>query len=288
MSFGETVALGALAGFTIYLGLPFGRLRLLSTRTRVGLAMFSVGILAFLFAEIIAHGFAIVEEAVEELGEDEGSFWSALGLTALFGGGFAAGSVGLALLESRFRPRRKPAPPLVGGSTAAMTVDQAEMLGAEQLAQRAHALRLGMTIAAAIGIHNFAEGLAIGVSASTGEIGLATVLIIGFALHNATEGFGIVAPLTGEPTRPSWRFLAVLGVIGGAPTFFGTLIGQAYTSEPLSILFLSLAAGSILFVVIELLSVSRRLGSKTILAWAIFAGLALGFATDFVIEAAGG
>ena len=46
-----------------------------------------------------------------------------------------------------------------------------------------------MTIAAAIGLHNFAEGLAIGVSASTGDIALATVLIIGFALHNATEGF---------------------------------------------------------------------------------------------------
>ena len=56
-----------------------------------------------------------------------------------------------------------------------------------------------MTIAAAIGIHNFAEGLAIGVSASTGEIGLATVLIIGFALHNATEGFGIVGPLGNVP-----------------------------------------------------------------------------------------
>ena len=44
MSFAETAALGATAGFTIYLGLPLGRLRTLSTRARVSLAMLSVGI----------------------------------------------------------------------------------------------------------------------------------------------------------------------------------------------------------------------------------------------------
>ena len=60
-----------------------------------------------------------------------------------------------------------------------------------------------------------------------GEISLAVVLIVGFGLHNATEGFGIVAPLSGEPVRPSWRFLLLLGLIGGGPTFVGTLIGQA-------------------------------------------------------------
>ena len=52
-------------------------------------------------------------------------------------------------------------------------------------------------------MHNFAEGLAIGVSARAGAISLATVLIIGFALHNATEGFGIVGPL--GDVKPSWR-----------------------------------------------------------------------------------
>ena len=64
-----------------------------------------------------------------------------------------------------------------------------------------------------------------------GEISLAIVLIIGFGLHNATEGFGIVAPLSGEPVRPSWRFLLLLGLIGGGPTFVGTLIGQAWVER---------------------------------------------------------
>ena len=64
-------------------------------------------------------------------------------------------------------------------------------------------------IAVGIGLHNFAEGLAIGQSAASGEISLAVLLIIGFGLHNATEGFGIVAPLAGdaEPSRrwACWR-----------------------------------------------------------------------------------
>ena len=89
-----------------------------------------------------------------------------------------------------------------------------------------------MTIAAAIGVHNFAEGLAIGVSASAGEIALATVLIVGFALHNATEGFGIVGPL--GDVRPSWRWLALAGLVGGAPTFLGSMLGYQVDSPAAS------------------------------------------------------
>src|SRR3989475_6055705 len=85
---------------------------------------------------------------------------------------------------------------------------------------------LAVFIATGIGLHNFSEGLAIGQSAARDEIALAVVLIIGFGLHNATEGFGIVAPLSGEAERPSWAFLGMLGLIGGTPTFFGTVVGQ--------------------------------------------------------------
>ena len=113
------------------------------------------------------------------------------------------------------------------------------------------------------------------------------MLVIGFGLHNATEGFGIVAPLSGDAEPPSWRFLALLGVIGGFPTFFGTVVGQAWTSTGVSILFLSLAAGSILYVVMELLNVCRLFSTKTITAWGLLLGLTLGFATDFVLVAAG-
>src|SRR5436305_4950339 len=146
---------------------------------------------------------------------------------------------------------------------------------------------LSIFIATGIGLHNFSEGLAIGQSAARDELSLAIVLIIGFGLHNATEGFGIVAPLSGEAEPPSWRFLGAMGLIGGAPTFFGTVLGQAWTSTPVSILFLALAAGSILYVVVELLNVCRLFGQKAIVTWGVLLGLFLGFATDFVLVAAG-
>ena len=113
------------------------------------------------------------------------------------------------------------------------------------------------------------------------------LLIIGFGLHNATEGFGIVAPLASEGEVPSWGYLAVLGLIGGGPTFFGTLVGQAWVSEWLDIGFLALAAGSILYVVVQLLNVAAKLGHVEMLMWGLFAGLVLGFGTDFVLVAAG-
>ena len=144
---------------------------------------------------------------------------------------------------------------------------------------------LALLIATGIGLHNFSEGLAIGQAGAAGEVGLALLLIIGFGLHNATEGFGIVAPMSGE--RPSWKFLALLGLIGGGPTFFGTIVGQAWTSEALSVVFLALAAGSILYVVIQLVKVMQRLGHAVLVAWMIFAGLMLGFGTELVLKAAG-
>ena len=146
---------------------------------------------------------------------------------------------------------------------------------------------LALFIAAGIGLHNFSEGLAIGQSAASDEISLAIVLVIGFALHNATEGFGICAPLSGEAEMPSWGFLALLGLIGGGPTFVGTALGQAWTSEALSVVFLALAGGSILYVVIELLNVLRRPGSKAMVTWGLLLGLVLGFGTDFILVAVG-
>jgi zinc transporter, ZIP family len=274
--------LGALAGFTIYLGLPLGRVQLVSNRARVALAMFSVGVLAFLFAEVLVHGIEIIEHHFEELGEGEGSLADGLLLSLLFGGGFVAGSAGLALVERRMRPKQ---PPIAGGATDAMTLEQAELVAPEELALRARALRTGMTIAAAIGLHNFAEGLAIGVSASTGEIGLATVLIIGFAVHNATEGFGIVGPL-GE-VRPSWTWLAVAGLVGGGPVFLGSIVGYNVTSEPLELLFYAVSAGAILYVIGEVWHAMRRLGHRELGLLMLGAGLIVGVMTEMVIAYGG-
>ena len=285
MSFAETVLLGAIAGFTIYIGLPIGRTGAVDPRTRVALAMFSVGLLAFIFMDVTSHAQELVATALAQYKAHRAGFGHVLGLFALLAVAFLAGTAGIATCERRLRPRSRPP---VAGADPALGVEATGAATAENVALvRSRALRTGMTIALAIGLHNFAEGLAIGVSARAGQIGLATVLIVGFGLHNATEGFGIVAPLAAEGTRPSWGRLGLLGLIGGGPTFVGTLVGQSVTNDTLSIGFLTLAAGSILYVVIELLSVARKSGMKELVTWGVFAGVVAGFVTDAIVTAAG-
>lgn len=282
MSFAQTAALGALAGFTIYLGLPFGRLQLLGNRARVALAMFAVGVLAFIFVDVMEHAFGIVEEAVESFKDETGSLSHAVGLAALLGGGFAVGLAGLAMIERRLRSLR-PLPPISGGAVDVLSADE---LLREEAAARARALRTGLTIAVAIGLHNFAEGLAIGVSASAGDISLATVLIIGFALHNATEGFGIIGPL--GDVRPSWAWLGLVGLIGGAPTFLGSMLGYSVTSGPLELAFYAVSGGAILYVIGEVWNGMRRHGHRELGLWLLSVGFFVGVLTDLVVAYGGG
>jgi ZIP family zinc transporter len=286
MTFGQTIALGALAGLTIYLGLPLARLRLLGDRARVALAMFAVGVLAFLFIDVMGHGISILEDAVTAFSKGKGSFGHALWLGLLLAGGFVAGTAGLALLERRARPSGPVSPPMAGGeAAAALTVSQADALAAQADAARKRALQTGLAIAAAIGLHNFAEGLAIGVSAQAGEISLATVLIVGFALHNATEGFGIIGPL--GDVRPSWRWLGLAGLIGGGPVFLGSVVGYNVTSEPLELAFYALAGGAILYVIGEVWHGMRRYGHRELGLAMLSVGLMVAVVTDMVVAYGG-
>lgn len=285
MSFGQTVLLGAVAGATIYLGLPLGRLQIVSGRARVGLAMFSVGVLAFLFAEILVHGVEILEHSVERLRDGQGNLAQALSYSVVLAVGFGLGSAGLAFAERMIG--RRSLPPISGGSAEAAALGPPALAGpqAPVSTRQAYALRTAMTVAAAIGLHNFAEGLAIGVSASTGQIGLATVLIVGFAIHNATEGFGIVGPL--GDVRPSWRWLFVAGLVAGAPTFLGTMVGYNVSSKALELAFYAVSAGAILYVIGEVWTAMRRHGHRELGLVMLAAGVMLGAMTEMVIAYGG-
>ena len=283
MSESTTILLGAIAGGTIFLGLPLGRLDKLSESTRSFLATVSAGILLFLFWDVVSQGWGLVEEAVDKA-KDGGPAGPAVLRVSMFIGAFVIGIFGIAFAE-RAVLRRRPVKPAAGGSAATAEAAGIDGRAIVDEAKRA-ALALGMLIAAAIGIHNFSEGLAIGVSARAGEVTLAGTLIIGFALHNATEGFGIVGPL--QDVKPSWKWLIAAGIVGGGPTFVGTIVGFRVSSEPLQLAFFALAAGAILFVVGELWNAASKRASRNLVLTGIVVGFLLGIGTDLILDIAGG
>lgn len=250
-----TVLLGAIAGFTIYLGLPFPRLTTLSRSRQAFLNALATGILIFLLWDILSKASEPIAIALETA--KKGDSEEFLILLVLFVAGLGVGMLGLVYFDRAFIRRAK--------------VDN-----------DATPRQLALMIAIGIGLHNFSEGLAIGQASRGGAIGLATLLIVGFGLHNMTEGFGIAAPLTSGP-RPSWAFLGLAGLIGGGPTFLGTVLGYSVESPPVFVLFLALAAGSILYVVSELLHIGRRFQLPELVMWGIFIGLLAGYGTDLIL-----
>ena len=256
MNFIQTVLLGAIAGFTIYLGLPVGRIKGMSDKTRSLFSMISAGILVFLFLDIFGK---IAEPIESTLGEANLGQFSAFLIIFILGLG--AGLLGLIFFEKRF-------------------------IRIQSAGQILSPTRLALMIATGIGLHNFSEGLAIGQSAGRGEIAFATILIIGFGLHNATEGFGIVGPMIGKE-RPTWGFLGLAGLIGGGPTFLGTILGYYFVSTAMSILFLSLAAGALVYIIGELFQANWRSATKVSASWGLLIGFLFAFLTDLILVYAG-
>ena len=282
MSESQTLLLGFIAGVTILIGLPLGRMRAPRPGLRQFLNALAIGILLFLIWDVLVHAFEPIDTALGRLHDGSAGIGPVLGYAALFFLGLTVGLMSLVYYEGWLARQRKPR------NFGPGTMAPGELAAARPgIAGWSAARRMSLLIAVGIGLHNFGEGLAIGGSAATGEIGLATILVIGFALHNGTEGFGIVAPLAAEGDRPSWGFLLLMGLIGGGPTFVGTAVGRQFTSEAMSVIFLTLAAGSILYVVIQLLGVAHKNGRKELLYWGVLLGLVAGFVTDMIVTAGG-
>lgn len=311
MGLGMTLLLGLVAGATILIGMPVGRLR----RPGPGLAVFlnasAVGVLLFLLWDVLSAAWAPTDAALAATHTESASFVPVAGYGLLFLAGISAGLLTLVAYERWMRkvvsraaveqaPAQVPAAWVSGQASGSSVHEQATQtnVGAalaspSGIAGWSAPRRLALLIAVGIGAHNLAEGLAIGQSAAGGEIALAMMLVIGFALHNATEGFGIVAPLavdvdaSGQRQIPSWGFLLALAAIGGGPTFLGTVIGHAVVNTAVSVAFLSLAAGSILYVIVQLITVGARAKRVDLLAYGLLAGLFAGFITDGILIAAG-
>jgi len=259
LSFGMTVLLGAIAGFTIFLGLPIARARRLSPQTIALLNALAIGILLYLVVEIAQNAILPISQGLNAWHSGTGAFPA--GMIAVFVGGLLLGLVGLGSAATYFTRK------------AAMHAENPVVLAA--------------IIAIGIGAHNFGEGLAIGASAAAGATAVALALIVGFGLHNATEGFGVAAPLVGRVV-PSWAQIGLAGLIAGGPTFVGTIIGYSFYSPMLSVFFLAIAVGALIFVIGELWSVLRRSGLTAFVTATMCAGFLIALATELFLGINGG
>ena len=261
MSQFAAVALGAVAGGTIFLGLPLARVRGLPPVIQGFLNAFATGILVFLLWDILSHAGDPIRTSLLGTLHVQLSFPL---LVAIFALGVGAGLLGLVYFNRAIFGRLRH--------------------GAQTPTPR----NLSLAIATGLGLHNLSEGLAIGESAHSGAIAFAGVLVVGFALHNITEGFGIAAPMTADPKQVSWSFLGLAGLIGGGPTFIGTWIGYLGNSPYLSVAFLAVAAGALLYVLNELFHLGRRLSTPPMFAWGLLAGFLTAYATDLFLTVASG
>jgi ZIP family zinc transporter len=146
-------------------------------------------------------------------------------------------------------------------------------------------LWIAYLVAIGIGLHNLAEGLAIGSSFALGRVSLGAFLVIGFMLHNVTEGPAVVAPVArGE--RPSLKHFAALGVIAGAPVILGGWIGSLAYSPTIGAFFLAIGVGAILQVDWEIARMVRDAGGRVASATNLLAfllGLAIMYVTDLFV-----
>jgi ZIP family zinc transporter len=292
MPAGTIILLGAFAGLTIFLGLPLAFLKHLPQSLKVFLNMLATGILIFLLFDVMSKASDPINASLNEVRihhTGTGMFELDVFLLSL---GIGLGSVGLVhvhrlILRRMQKHTQKRTAASRVAQVAAGPSSPPISTNLTTLAEKGEHTpqMLALLIATGIGLHNFAEGLAIGQSAATGAIQLAVVLMIGFGLHNMTEGFGIAGPLSDQPV--SWKFIALLGAIGGGPTFLGTVVGIIFHSPQVFILFLALAAGAILYVVAELLGQAKRFRSPEIVMWGLLLGFLLGYLTDLMVTYAG-
>lgn len=228
---------------------PF--IRTMSTRWLHAVLMFAVGVLAFLAVDAGFEAFGLAEEIP---GAYDGTALVVLGIV---------GALLLVQSVSAWREGR-----------AAAGDDRANS-----------GLWVAYLVALGIGLHNLAEGLAIGSSFALGRVSLGAFLVIGFMLHNVTEGPAVVAPIAHDE-RPSWHHFVALGLLAGAPVILGGWIGGLAYSPTIGAFFLAIGVGAILQVDWEIMRMIRteggRVGSATNLL-AFLIGLGVMYVTDLFV-----
>ena len=252
-------------GLSIFLSLPVILAKGMRSRTITFLNAAAIGILVFLMADIFGDVAPLVASSQVYL--------TIPSRDVLFVVATAAAFTSLYLIDQR-RPEAERAPSADGA--------------APPPGREFSPTRLALIIAFGIGLQNLTEGLVFGAAWTAGQVGLLTVIFLGFFLQNVTEGFPIVSPFLGQ-SRYDLRLVSALFLIGGLPTIVGGAIGYFYTNVSLDVLFDSLAIGAILYVVPLMLKVAFRPEPTPLASYRkqqlVFFGLLTGFVLGFAVNA---
>src|SRR5918995_7514408 len=153
--------------------------------------------------------------------------------------------------------------------------DEARIEGPRVAWQRSTLLMLAMTL------HNFPEGLAVGVSYGAGDVGAATALAIGIGLQNVPEGLAIALPLRAAGMSRGRAFF--WGQLSAAVEPVAGVIGAAIVLASSAFLpyGMAAAAGAMLYVVVEeLLPETVRSGTPDVATLGFIVGFTIMMALD--------
>lgn len=133
----------------------------------------------------------------------------------------------------------------------------------------------------AITIHNFPEGMSVGVSFGTGEMKNGIVLAIAIALQNIPEGLAVALPLVGLGYN-KWRAVGI-ATLTGLVEPVGGLLGITMVSvfQPILPIAMGFAAGAMLFVISEEIIPETHSGGRS--RYATFA-LMIGFIIMMILD----
>jgi ZIP family zinc transporter len=133
----------------------------------------------------------------------------------------------------------------------------------------------------AITIHNFPEGLAVGVSFGSGDIRAGMVLATGIGLQNMPEGLAVALPLVliGYRRLKALGYATLTGLVEPPGALLGLLV--VTLASPILPFSLAFAAGAMMFVVAdEMIPESHRKGHERPATF----GLILGFVIMMLLD----
>lgn len=133
----------------------------------------------------------------------------------------------------------------------------------------------------AITIHNFPEGLAVGVGFGSGDIASATSLAIGIGLQNMPEGLAVALPLIGLGYS-RWKAIGIATLTGLVEPVGGLLgVGAVTLFHPVLPFGLAFAAGAMLFVISdEIIPETHSKGKSRIATFGVMVGFVIMMSLD--------